>query len=460
MSDLSDLHIADLHTRAAKAGIGGYRLLRREDLIERLEAAGTGKTDSPADGRGEGGDDGEQAARPRRRGRRGGRGRGRGGRERERLTNDEGEERAPARERQGGRRKADDSDEEPAATEVVSGILEITRQRHGFLRLEGGSREDDVYVSASQVRRCELRAGDEVSGPARPPRRGERHRALVHVDQVNGADPQEEGRSEFDSLTPVPPSRRIKLGEDAGVLARSVDLLAPLAFGQRALIRATPHSGRTTLLRELAQAIAAGGGAKLIVVLIDELPEEIPAWSEALPDAELALAPADLAPAEQVRIAEVALERGRRSAEAGEDAVLVCDSLSRLAVAADGVAEVKRLFGSGRDLAEEDAGSLTVIATAFDEGEDEGSADRAVSTTETALITLDASLAEEEIAPALRFGECRAEKVDALLAEEESSGLRNLRAKLADLVPPEAAAFLREQIQGSATNAELLKSLA
>jgi transcription termination factor Rho len=424
-SELSELHLAELHERAAAAGIEGFRLLRREELIERLE-----------DG------DGEARARPRRRrGRRGGR--GRGGRERERLQTEEGRER-PQRDRADREPSAEDEEEE---TEEVTGILELTRQRHGFLRLGGlTTRADDVYVSASQVRRCELRPGDAVSGPARNARRGERHRALVHVDKVNGGDPQEEGRVDFDDLTPQPPARRIPVGGDAGQLARAVDLLTPLAYGQRVLVRATPHSGRTTLLRELGQAIDAAGEATLIVLLIDERPEEVPAWERALPDAELALAPADLAPAEQVRIAELALERGRRVAEAGRDAVLVCDSLSRLAVAADGVDEVKRLFGSGRDLAEEDAGSLTVIATALDEGDDEGSADRAVATTETSLLTLDSSLAEEGIQPALKFAECRVVGEEDLRSEDEMDEIRRLRNELAELTPPEAAARVRDRL--------------
>ena len=435
-SELSELHLAELHERAADAGIDRYRLLRREELIERLEGGGDGA---------EGGGDGDEAEAPprprRRRGRRGGR--GRGGRERERLQAASGREEPPRRDRP-AREEAED---EPEETQEVTGILELTRQRHGFLRLGGlSTRADDVYVSASQVRRCELRPGDEVSGPARNARRGERHRALVHVDKVNGGEPQEEGRVDFDELTPQPPVRRISVADDAGQLARAVDLLAPLAFGQRVLIRATPHSGRTTLLRELGQAVAAGGEAKLIVLLIDERPEEAPAWEQALPDAELALAPADLAPAEQVRIAELALERGRRVAEAGDDAVLVCDSLSRLAVAADGVAEVKRLFGSGRDLAEEDAGSLTVIATALDEGDDEGSANRAVATTESSLVTLDASLAEEGIEPALKFAECRVIGEEQLRSEDEMDEIRRLRNELAELTPPEAAALVRERL--------------
>ena len=420
-SELSELHIADLHARAAAAGIGGYRLLRREDLIRRLSASG-----------------GEERPR-RRRGRRGGR--ERGGREREASGTE-----APARPALRERLPREAEQTEPAdATVEVTGVLELTRQRHGFLRLGGlTARDDDVYVSASQVRRCELRAGDEVTGPAREPRRGERHRALVHVDRVNGGEPQEEGRVEFDSLTPAPPSRRIELSPEAGLLTRAVDLLAPLAYGQRVLVRATPRSGRTTLLRQLGQALQGADGVGLIVLLIDERPEEVPAWERALPAAELALAPADLAPVEQVRIAELALERGRRAAEAGVDAVLLCDSLSRLAVAAEGVSEVKRLFGSGRELADKGAGSLTVIATALDEGDDEGSAERAVSTTETSLVTLDGSLAEHGIEPALKFAGCHAVGEEALRSAAELDEVRRLRGELAGMTPPEAAARVRE----------------
>lgn len=437
--ELSEQHLADLHARAAEQGIEGYRLLRREELIERL-----------------------QAAPPRRRrGRRGGRNRSdRGERAgRERLSA-EPRPRSESPSRRQARPKAE-REPEDEQTVSVTGILELTRQRHGFIRAPGlGAREDDVYVSASQVRRCELRSGDEVTGPARKARRGERHRALVHVDTVNGGPPQEEGRVDFDSLTPVAASRRIALGPEAGALARAADLLAPLAYGQRALVRAAPRSGRTTLLRELAAALAETEGTRVIALLIDERPEELPDWHAVSEALELALAPADLAPREQVRVAELAVDRARRLAESGVDVVLLCDSLSRLAVAAEGAAEVKRLFGSGRDLAEDGAGSLTVIATVFADGEDEGSASRAVSTTETSLVTLDESLAEEGIVPALSFADCRVVGEESLLAERELEGLRHLRTKLRDMVPPEAAAYLRERIEASASNQALLENLA
>jgi transcription termination factor Rho len=241
------------------------------------------------------------------------------------------------------------------------------------------------------------------------------------------------------------------------VLTRAVDLLAPLAYGQRILVRAAARSGRTTVLRSLARAAAADDTAKVIVLLVDERPEEATAWREAVPVAEFAIATADLAPVEQVRTADLALERARRLAETGTDAVLVCDSLSRLTFAAGDVAEVKRLFGSGRKLV--GGGSLTVIATVLADGRDEGEAERAVITTESSLIALDPELAAAGVVPALRAGECRVSNEDQIREPDELAAARKLRSLLADLDPGEAAQLLRERIEATKSNGELLGSL-
>jgi transcription termination factor Rho len=434
--ELADRHLADLHALAAELGVPGFRLLRRPELIAEIEAR-------EGQGKGRERDEAAEAApereprrrRPRRR-------------QRERL--------APEPE-EGG------EDEEPAAdepTEQVTGVLEITRQRYGFVRLRGlEAGPDDVYISAPQVRRCELRPGDEVTGPARAPRRGERHRALVHVDSVNGAEPQAP-RPSFEELTPILPRRRVALDRDRDdVLLRAVDLLAPLALGQRVLVSAAPRSGRTTLLRRLARALAASGEAEPIVLLVDERPEEATAWREALPEAAIAAATAELAPTDQVRLAELALDRARRRVESGVDVVLLVDSLSRLAVAAGDVAVVKHLFGSGRDLAEDGAGSLTVVATVVDGADDGGDAERAVATTETSLIALDPDLAAAGVYPALRPSACRTSGEEELRDSDELDAVRRLRSLLADPAPAEAVALLRERIEGSATNAELLSSI-
>jgi transcription termination factor Rho len=421
-AQLEDLHLADLHRRAAAAGVRGYRKLDRERLIEAL-----GEAPEP--------DEVVVDAT---------------------VLDDETTE--PVELGPEGPEGGDEAGEE-LPTHEIRGMLELTRQRYGFLRLAGLSpSDDDVYISAAQVRRCELRPGDEVEGPARDPRRGERHRALVHVDRVNGEEPVAEERPEFDTLAPITPERRLQLeGESADVLARAVDLFAPLALGQRVLIRAAARSGRTTLLRSIARAAAANETARVIVLLIDERPEEATAWRDSLPVAEFAIATADFAAVEQVRIAELALERARRRAEIGEDAVLICDSLSRLAFAAGGPDEVKRLFGSGRNLA--GGGSLTVLATVLADGSDEGEAERAVLTTENSLIVLDPELAAAGRWPAIRPAESRVSNEDQLREPGELEAVRRLRSELSDLEPAEAAARVRERIEATSSNAELLRSV-
>jgi transcription termination factor Rho len=435
---LTELHLADLHARAAELGVDRFRSLRREQLIAAIEAReGGGRS-------GGGGASPVEAAPP--------------------ETEDEASSaETPPQGIAAVEAKPDRGREplEPVEAEPVTGVLEITPQRFGFLRIQGiESSSDDVYVSASQVRRCELRPGDQVSGPARAPRRGERHRALVQVERINGAELPAADRPLFDDLTPVIASRRIALDRDpADVLTRAFDLLTPLALGQRVLVRAAPRSGRTTLLRGLARAISQTDGVGLMVLLVDERPEEATAWRQALPETEIASATAELAPAEQVRVAELALERARRLVETGEDVVLIVDSLSRLAVAADGADEVKRLFGSARDLDGEDTGSLTVIATVVEGAEDDGAGERAVITTESSLVTLDPGLAAAGVFPALVPGECRVSNEEELRSPEELAAGRRLRSLLADLDPAEAAALLRERIEGSGSNAELLDAL-
>ena len=413
-------HIAELHAQAAKLEIDGYRKLPREELIAAIKDAG--------------GDPGAEVVV---------------------------EATIDADDDNGGAVKTDAAgpSDEDAPTVEVSGVLDILPQRYGFLRLNGLEADPgDVYVSASQVRRCELRSGDEVAGPAREPRRGERHRALVHIDQVNGAEPPLPERPAFEELPAIAPERRLPLdGEGADVLARAVDLLAPLALGQRVLVRAAPRSGRTTLLRGIANAIAATEGVELIVLLVDERPEEATAWREAVPGAQFAIATAEMAPDDQLRLADLALARARRHAETGGDAVLLVDSLSRLDYAAGDVAAVKSLFGAGRNLA--GGGSLTIVGTTLIDASDEGAAERAVGTTESAVITLDAELAAVGVHPAIVAAECRISNEESLRGDEELEAVRKLRAALAALGPTEAAAYLRERIEASPSNAELLKSL-
>ena len=344
-------------------------------------------------------------------------------------------------------------------TEAVTGVLDRMPQGYGFLRLSGlHEAEGDVYVSASQIRRCELRPGDEVSGPARPPRRGERHRALVRIESVNGQNPEEE-RRHFEDLTPAPPHRRMFAPDaDLDPLVREVDLLGPLAFGQRVLVLAQPRSGRTTLLRALGSAIAETD-AHLCVLLADERPEEVPQWQQALPQAEIFAATADEEPREQVREAELAMGHAKRLAEAGGDLVVLIDSLSRLALGYRDPARVKRIFGVGRELGEEGTGSLTVIATVLDSDDRGAEVREAVETTENLLLRLDADLAAKGIFPPLVPQDSRSSGEDQLRDPEELEKVRTLRAELADMEPEEAARALADQIGATANNAELLSRI-
>jgi len=410
---LADEHLAELHRRARELGVPRYRMLTRDDLVAAIQASPEATSSPPP----------------------------------------------AASESSSPSAAAAGAADEPDVGEVISGVLDRMPQGYGFLRLGGmGESEGDVYVSASQIRRCELRPGDEVSGPARPPRRGERHRALVRVETVNGQSPEEE-RKHFEDLTPAPPTRRL-LAPDAQAdpLVRAVDLLGPLAFGQRVLVLAQPRSGRTTLLRAIGATIAETP-ASLCILLADERPEEVPQWRNLFPQAEIFAATADQEPRDQVREAELAMGHAKRLAEGGDDVVVMIDSLSRLALGYRDPARVKRLFGSGRQLEGDGGGSLTVIATVLDSDDRGGEVREALETTENLLLRLDAGLAGKGIVPALVATESRASGEDQLRDPEELAKVRRLREELGGMDAEEAARALAEQIAATASNAELLARL-
>jgi transcription termination factor Rho len=435
---LRDQHLADLHQRARELGVPRYRMLPRDELIEAIEERDEAGADEPA-GREEAVD---------------------AGLERPRHEPEGGsEQQAPGEPKEEDQPEASTRDQPEADTEPITGVLDRMPQGYGFLRLSGlHEAEGDVYVSASQIRRCELRPGDEVSGPARAPRRGERHRALVRVESVNGQSPEAE-RRHFEDLTAAPPHRRILAPDaEADPLVRAVDLLGPLAFGQRVLVLAQPRSGRTTLLRALGSAIAETD-AHLCVLLADERPEEVPQWEQALPEAEIFAATADEEPREQVREAELAMGHAKRLAEAGADVVVLVDSLSRLALGYREPTGVKRMFGAGRELGEDGTGSLTVIATVLDSDDGGSEVREAVETTENLLLRLDAGLAAKGIFPSLVPQDSRASGEEQLRGPEELEKVRRLRAELAEMEPEKAARALADQIAATSSNAELLERL-
>lgn len=390
-ADFEGLSLAQLHEAAAAAGIEGFRKMRREDLAVALADAGATapyprpRAKQAQGSRGGGGGGGRESSGGRKRSRR-----SRGGRDRSRGGKD--------RDRSGG------GDRDGAAgfeADQITGTLDILPRGNGLIRGKGIP-ESGVYVSPSQIRRCELRKGDEVSGPVRAPKKGERRPSLTRVELVNGKPPDEGRSASFERLTPVEPHRRIPLKPDPDdAWSGAVDRIAPLAFGQRILVEAEPRSGRTRLLRSLARSIRSGSDRppELTVLLVDERPEEVTAWERETEGLSIEAAPADLGAREQSRVAERALSQVRRQAEKGKDVILMIDSLTRLANALGDPGQVKPFFGTGRELEEKGSGSVTVIATVLIDGDPEVL--DAVRTTENSTIRLSAALASAGVFPSI-----------------------------------------------------------
>ena len=351
--------LADLHALASELGIEGYRRFRKEELIQQIVSAQGGESTQVEALK----EEEEKEEKPKRR--RGLRGRRRPAAEEAETLSESGPEEAeapsepaPEEDEQEDDTSEDSSDDEnddeeksapPAAEEeeIRSGVLDVLPNGSGFLRADPfrQSRED-VYVSPAQIRRCELRSGDEVAGPVRPPRRNERHPSLVRVETVNDgpAEPPAD-RARFDDLKPIYPTERL-----AGPAA-----LAHVAFGKgsRVAIGGPPGAGASKLLRELARSVAEQG-VDVTVVLAGVRPEEVADWHDL--GVTVAGGSFDSPPEEQAQVAELAVQRGKRALEAGRDVAVIVDSLDSLPVGA-----ARRVFGAGRNA--EGAGSLTVIAS-------------------------------------------------------------------------------------------------
>ena len=266
----------------------------------------------------------------------------------------------------------------------VEGVLDINNaEGYGFLRpINYSTSQEDIYISSSQIRRFALRNGDLVSGPARPPRTGEKFNGLMQVGAVNGKDPEEaKERDHFPGLTPLYPEEQIKLETTTGRIAsRMLDLICPIGFGQRGLIVAPPKAGKTSLLKEIANGITTNyPDAELIILLIDERPEEVTDIERTV-DAEVVFSTFDQTPEHHIKVSELVLERALRLVEDGRDVIVLLDSITRLARAynltippsgrtlSGGIDPAafyrpKRFFGSARNI--EDGGSLTILATAL-----------------------------------------------------------------------------------------------
>ena len=271
---------------------------------------------------------------------------------------------------------------EEEGLEMRGGVLEIMNEGIGFLRSNYRIGPEDVYVSQAQLRRYDLRSGDLVIGHARPPRESERHYGLLKVESVNGLTPDEaRERPKFENLTPIFPDSRFTLETDAKTLStRLIDMIAPIGNGQRAMIVSPPKAGKTTILKDVTNAITNNHPkVRVIMSLIGERPEEVTDMDRSV-EAEVVASTFDEPVNAHVRMAEVALDRAKRLVENGHDVVIMMDSLTRLARAYNMVVNPsgrtlsggmdpsalyppKRFFGAARNL--EDGGSLTIIATAM-----------------------------------------------------------------------------------------------
>ncbi|HEY0343267.1 MAG TPA: Rho termination factor N-terminal domain-containing protein [Solirubrobacteraceae bacterium] len=431
-SALESSSLADLHEIASELGLDGYRRLRKADLVGAIierqggEAGGAGEAgeagdgDTTADGTADGAVEAEAEADKPRRSRRGGRGRGRardrdpGDIEVQEDESSEGDADADAEPRRGRSRAArggrDDGDRAAAEERAATGVVELLPNGSGFLRVAPPeASDDDVYISAAQVRRCELVSGDEVSGPLRAPRRSERYPSLIRVDTINGrsADEVAEG-TKYDDLPCTYATERIALDSEDPTL-KAIEWLTPFGRGSRVVIVGAARAGKTEALRRLAGVLAGRDELEVSVVLAGVRPEEIGDWKagELQPVAELGLAaPPDV----QGQAIERAVETGRRVAARGGHAVLLVDTLEYVSPPV-----ARRALAAARNIV--DGGSLTIIATA-----------REPVGGETTVIALDAALAGSGRIPALDLPASGTVKPDLLVGEAGATAIAEARA--------------------------------
>lgn len=361
------------------------------------------------------------------------------------------------------------------------GVLEVLSDGYGFLRSAAYNylpSPDDIYVSPSQIKRFLLRTGDHVSGQVRPPKEGERFFALLRVEAVNGKDPEEiRGRTLFDNLTPLHPTKRIKLETTPGEYSmRIMDLLAPTGKGQRGLIVSPPKTGKTVLLQMIANSISRNHPeVKLIMLLIDERPEEVTDMQRSV-KAEVISSTFDEPPERHVQVANMVLEKAKRMVEAGDDVIILLDSITRLArahnttqphsgrilsggVDSNALHKPKRFLGAARNI--EDGGSLTILATALiDTGSrmDEVIFEEFKGTGNMEIV-LDRALSDRRIFPAFDVNRSGTRKEELLLKPEELNKIWILRKFLGSYGSIDAMEFLLDKMRGTKNNKEFLLSM-
>jgi transcription termination factor Rho len=362
------------------------------------------------------------------------------------------------------------------------GTLEILPDGYGFLRSVNYNYKaspDDIYVSPSQIKRFRLKSGDCVIGIIRPPKVGERYFALLRVEGVNGRIPRDmDNRQEFDDMLPIHPDERYVMEFDpSNYSTRFIDLFAPIGKGQRGLIVAQPKTGKTTLLRGIANAVATNHpDAKILILLIDERPEEVTEMERTVKGAEVVASTFDEKPENHIDLAEITFQKAKRLVESGHDVILLLDSITRLAraynvkasnrgrtmsggVDSEALKIPRQLFSSARNI--ENGGSLTILATAL---VDTGSRMDDVifeefKGTGNMEIVLDRRISDRRMYPAIDVFRSGTRREELLVADEEREKVVLLRRYMTQMNAFEAMEFLLKQIKGTKTNEEFLISM-
>ena len=361
----------------------------------------------------------------------------------------------------------------------VEGILEIQEENNfGFLRFSNFlTSEKDIYVSPTQIRRFNLKTGDKIRGITRLPKEGERFGALLYVLTVNGDEPGVAmRRPDFDDLTPVFPYERLRLEDDPKDLStRLIDLVAPIGKGQRGLIVAPPKAGKTVLLKKVANAIEKKyPDVELIVLLIDERPEEVTDMKRSLHSGEVIYSTFDELPAHHVKVAEMVLARAQRLVEHGKDVVILLDSITRLARAYNMVVPAsgrtlsggldpgalhrpKKFFGAARKM--EEGGSITILATAlvetgsrmddviFEEFKGTGNME----------LHLDRKLSEKRIFPAISLNKSGTRREDLLMDQDEMEAIWAMRRAMSNRDPQDVASEIIDNLAHTRTNKDFIQ---
>jgi transcription termination factor Rho len=363
----------------------------------------------------------------------------------------------------------------------ASGVLDITFGGYGFLRHDFAFNPDrDIYVSNSQIRRFWLRKGDQVEGLARPPKVGERFHSLLLIKKINGVEMTEEQsrqRKNFDELTSIHPNRQIKLETDQKVLStRIIDLVAPVGFGQRALIVSQPKAGKTTFLKEIATAINKNyPEAFLMAILIGERPEEVTEIKRFL-KGEVAASNFDESPRQQVKVANIAMDRAKRMVEMGRDVIILLDSITRLARALNlsagntgrslsggfdpsALYPAKKFLGAARNC--EEGGSMTIIGTALvgTESRMDDLIYEEFKGTGNMELHLERKFADKRIFPAIDTEKSGTRHEELLFDEETLKKVNTLRRMLSLLDPEERLTALIDKLSKTKNNKEFLESL-